>query len=60
MKDDIYGEPEVIERQNIIVKVYSPILTEKERDRRMAAIKQASVSLILSKISSDMCTQDKR
>lgn len=48
MKDDIYGEPEVIKRNNITAKVYSPILTEKERDKRMEAIKQASVSLILS------------
>lgn len=53
MKDDIYGEPEVITRRNITAKVYSPILTEKERDKRMAAIKQASVSLILSKTSSE-------
>lgn len=60
MKDDIYGEPEVMKRQNITAIVYSPILTEKERDRRMSAIKQASVSLILSKNSSKICTQDKR
>ena len=56
MRDDIYGEPEIIERKNITAKVYSPILTEKERDKRMEAIKKASVSLILSKNS----TQDKR
>ena len=49
MKDDIYGEAEIIKRKNITAKVYSPILTEKEREKRMAAIKQASVSLILSK-----------
>ena len=53
MRDDIYGEPEVIKRQNITATVYSPILTEKEREKRMAAIKQASISLILSKNSSN-------
>ena len=49
MKNDIYGEPEIIRDGNIIAKVYSPILTEKERERRMELIKQASVSLVLSK-----------
>lgn len=53
MKDDIYGEAEIIKKRNIIAKVYSPVLTEKERDKRMAAIKQASVSLILSRNSSN-------
>ena len=49
MKNDIYGEPEIIRGNNIIAKVYSPILTEKERERRMELIKKASVSLVLSK-----------
>lgn len=49
MRDDIYGEPDIIKKQNITARVYSPILSDKERDRRMAMIKQASVSLILSK-----------
>jgi hypothetical protein len=49
MKNDIYGEPEIIRGKNIIAKVYSPIITEKERERRMELIKQASVSLVLSK-----------
>ena len=49
MKNDIYGEPEIIRENNIIAKVYSPILTEKERERRMELIKKASVSLVLSK-----------
>ena len=48
MKNDTYGEPEIIKGKNIIAKVYSPILTEKEKDRRMNAIKQASISLVLS------------
>lgn len=48
MKNDIYGEPEIIKGKNIIAKVYSPIITEKEREKRMTAIKQASISLVLS------------
>jgi hypothetical protein len=49
MKNDIYGEPEIIRGKNIIARVYSPIITEKEKERRMELIKQASVSLVLSK-----------
>ena len=49
MKNDIYGEPEVIKSGNIIARVYSPILTEQEKDRRIAAMRKASVSMVLSK-----------
>ena len=49
MKDDIYCEAEIIKRNNVTAKVYSPVLTEKERERRMELIKKASVSLVLSK-----------
>ena len=49
MKNDVYGNPTIIKEKNITAKVYSPILTEKERERRMNLIKQASVSLVLSK-----------
>ena len=49
MKNDIYGEPEIIKTKNIIARVYSPIITEEERERRMNLIKKASVSLVLSK-----------
>ena len=49
MKNDIYGEPEIITHKNIVAKVYSPILTEEERNRRMERIKQAAVRLVLSK-----------
>lgn len=48
MKNDIYGEPEIIKQGNIIATVYSPILTEKERERRMERIKQAAIRLVLS------------
>ena len=49
MKNDIYGEPKVIKSDNIIARVYSPIITEQEKDRRMTAAKKASVSMVLSK-----------
>ena len=49
MKNDIYGEPEIITHKNIVATVYSPILTEEERNRRMEKIKQAAVRLVLSK-----------
>ena len=49
MKNDIYGEPEIIEGKNIMARVYSPIITEQEKDRRMTAMRKASVSMVLSK-----------
>ena len=49
VKNDIYGEPEIITHKNIVATVYSPILTEEERKRRMERIKQAAVRLVLSK-----------
>ena len=49
MNNDIYGAPEIIKTKNIIAKVYSPIITEEEKERRMNLIKKASVSLVLSK-----------
>ena len=48
MKNDRYGEPVIIEGNNIIARVYSPILTEDEYKRRMEQIKQATVRLLLS------------
>ena len=48
MTKDVYGEPEIIRKNNIIAKVYSPILTDEERERRMEMIKQACVRLVLS------------
>ena len=45
---DVYGEPEIFYYPNAVVKVYCPILTEEERERRMERIKQAAVRLILS------------
>jgi hypothetical protein len=48
MKNDVYGEPEIIKHKNIVAKVYSPILTDEERERRYEIIKQAAVRLVLS------------
>ena len=48
MKNDIYGEPEIITYKNIVAKVYSPILTEQERTKRIERIKQAAIRLVLS------------
>mgnify|MGYP005613225993 CR=1 FL=1 len=48
MKNDIYGEPEIFMKNNIIAKIYSPILTDEEREKRMEKIKQACVRLVLS------------
>ena len=50
MRNDVYGEPEIIQGKNIIARVYSPIITEKEKERRMDLIKKASVSIVLSKV----------
>ena len=50
MKDDIYYDvPEIIRFKNIIARVYTPILTEEERERRIKEAKKASVRLVLSK-----------
>ena len=49
MKNDIYGEPEIIKGKNIIAKVYSPIITEKEKERRLTTMRKASVDMVLSK-----------
>ena len=48
MIKDTYGEPEIIRKGNIVAKVYSPILTDEERARRMERIKQAAIRLVLS------------
>ena len=38
----------IIKTNNIIAEVYSPILTDGEREKRMEKIKQASIRLVLS------------
>ena len=49
MKNDTYGKPEIFKKNNITARVYSPILTNEENNRRMELIKQAAVRLLLSK-----------
>lgn len=49
MKKDVYGEPVIITKNNITARVYSPILTEDEYNRRMEQIKKATIRLLLSK-----------
>lgn len=46
---DTYKEPVIIKHNNITGKVYSPVLTEEEYNKRMEAIKKAAVRLVLSK-----------
>lgn len=48
MKKDVYGEPEIIKVNNVVAKVFSPIISDEERERRMERIKQASIRLVLS------------
>lgn len=47
-KNDVYGEPTIIEFPGMIVRVFRPILTEEERNRRMKIIHDAAASLLLS------------
>ena len=49
MTKDVYGEPTIIKGNNYVARVYSPILTDEERERRMKRIERASIRLILSK-----------
>jgi len=48
VKNDINGEPEIIKHGNVIATVYSPILTDEERARRMERIKQAAIRLVFA------------
>lgn len=46
---DRYYEPKTYIRPGLIAKVYSPILTEEERARRMERIAKAAIRLLQSK-----------
>lgn len=48
MKNDTYGEPEIFSRGNITARVYSPILTDEEQNRRLESVKQAATRLLRS------------
>ena len=46
---DKYNEPKTIELPGAVVKVYSPILTEEERKRRMERIAKSAETLLISR-----------
>jgi len=48
MKGDTYGEPKTIVFPGLTARVYSPILSEEERKRRMQKIHDSAASLLLS------------
>ena len=43
---DTYKEPKTYEYPGAVVKVYSPVLTEEERKRRMEQIAKSAAKLI--------------
>ena len=43
---DTYSEPKIITYTGIVAKVYSPILTDEERQRRMAEIAKSAERLL--------------
>lgn len=45
-KKDTYGEPKTYEFDGCTAKVYSPILSEEERQRRMAEIAKSAERLL--------------
>ena len=45
---DVYGEPKIITYPGVIAKVYSPILTDEERQRRMERIAKSAIRLLTS------------
>ena len=46
---DKYSEPKIFTYPGATVKVYSPILTEEERKRRLEAIAKSAAVLLKSK-----------
>ena len=47
-KPDTYEEPIIMEFPGMIARVYKPILTPEERERRMKEVHKAALALILS------------
>lgn len=45
---DVYGEPRILQYPGITVRVYSPILTDEERTRRMKMIEEAAAAVIIA------------
>lgn len=44
--NDTYNEPILIESPGAIIRVYHPVLTDQERNRRMKAIHNAAADLL--------------
>ena len=45
---DVYMEPEIYHYNNCTVRVFRPILTDEERERRMEKIKKAAAEFIIA------------
>jgi hypothetical protein len=45
-QQDTYAEPKTFTYPTVIAKVYSPILTDEERQRRMAKIAKSAERLL--------------
>ena len=56
---DVYMDPEILHLDNCTVRVFRPILTEEERERRMERIKKAAADLIMSAEKSKRKSNDK-
>lgn len=46
---DTYSEPTIYTSEGVVAKVYTPILTEEERKRRMERIARSAERLLKSK-----------
>ena len=45
-QQDTYSEPKIFTYPEVVAKVYSPILTDEERKRRMARIAKSAERLL--------------
>ena len=46
---DTYSEPKTMEFEGCVAKVYSPILTEEERKKRMERIAKSAERLLIQR-----------
>lgn len=58
----VYGEPEIIQRQNGYDRIRRPILTEKEQAGRMKEREEAAAALIIAyrKVQAERKKQDEK
>lgn len=47
-QQDTYYDPIIIKGEGYIARVYTPILTEEERARRMEEVEKAAAELLMS------------